>query len=52
MIITLTSDFGIRDGFAAIMKGVIYAIAPNVKAEVEASRNLMAISNPVTWLRL
>jgi S-adenosyl-L-methionine hydrolase (adenosine-forming) len=30
-IITLTTDFGVRDGFAAIMKGVIYGIAPNVK---------------------
>ena len=30
-LITLTTDFGVRDGFAAIMKGVIYAIAPNVK---------------------
>jgi S-adenosylmethionine hydrolase len=30
-IITLTTDFGVRDGFAAILKGVIYGIAPNVK---------------------
>lgn len=30
-IITLTTDFGLRDGFAGIMKGVIYGIAPQVK---------------------
>jgi len=34
-IITLTTDFGVRAGFPAIMKGVIYVIAPNVKAEVD-----------------
>jgi S-adenosylmethionine hydrolase len=30
-IITLTTDFGLRDGFASIMKGVIYDIAPQAK---------------------
>jgi len=30
-IITLTTDFGLRDGFVGIMKGVIYGIAPDVK---------------------
>lgn len=30
-VITLTTDFGLRDGFAGIMKGVIYGIAPQVK---------------------
>jgi S-adenosylmethionine hydrolase len=30
-IITLTTDFGLRDGFAGILKGVIYGIAPQVK---------------------
>ncbi|HSL42580.1 MAG TPA: SAM-dependent chlorinase/fluorinase [Anaerolineales bacterium] len=30
-VITLTTDFGIRDGFVGIMKGVIYGIAPQVK---------------------
>ena len=30
-IITLTTDFGIRSGFAGVMKGAIYNIAPQVK---------------------
>lgn len=30
-VITLTTDFGLRDGFVGIMKGVIYGIAPQVK---------------------
>jgi S-adenosylmethionine hydrolase len=30
-IITLTTDFGLRNGFAGTMKGVIYGIAPQVK---------------------
>ena len=30
----MTTDFGIQDGFLTIMKGVVYAIVPNVKAEV------------------
>ncbi len=30
-IITLTTDFGLRDGFVGIMKGVIYDIAPQAK---------------------
>ena len=30
-VITLTTDFGIRDGFVGIMKGVIYGIAPQAK---------------------
>ena len=30
-IITLTTDFGLRDGFVGIMKGVIYGIAPQAK---------------------
>jgi S-adenosylmethionine hydrolase len=30
-VITLTTDFGIRDGFVGTMKGVIYSIAPQVK---------------------
>ncbi|MGZ9226060.1 MAG: SAM hydrolase/SAM-dependent halogenase family protein [Anaerolineales bacterium] len=30
-IITLTTDFGIRNGFAGVMKGAIYNIAPQVK---------------------
>jgi S-adenosyl-L-methionine hydrolase (adenosine-forming) len=30
-IITLTTDFGLRDGFVGIMKGVIYSIAPEAK---------------------
>jgi len=29
--ISLTTDFGIRNGFAGVMKGVIYSIAPEVK---------------------
>ncbi|MEJ5198630.1 MAG: SAM-dependent chlorinase/fluorinase [Anaerolineae bacterium] len=29
-IITLTSDFGLRDGYVGIMKGVILSIAPHV----------------------
>ncbi len=30
-VLTLTTDFGIRSGFAGIMKGVIYGIAPHVR---------------------
>lgn len=30
-IITLTTDFGLRDGFVGTMKGVIYGIAPRAK---------------------
>lgn len=30
-IITLTTDFGLRDGFVGTMKGVIYSIAPEAK---------------------
>lgn len=30
-VITLTTAFGLRDGFVGIMKGVIYGIAPQVK---------------------
>ena len=30
-VITLTTDFGMQDGFVGIMKGVIYGIAPQVK---------------------
>jgi S-adenosylmethionine hydrolase len=30
-IITLTTDFGIRDGFVGALKGVIYGIAPQAK---------------------
>jgi S-adenosylmethionine hydrolase len=31
MIITLTTDFGLRDPFAGIMKGVIFGIAPDAR---------------------
>jgi Uncharacterized conserved protein len=31
MIITLTTDFGIRDSFVGAMKGVILGIAPAVR---------------------
>ena len=30
-IITLTTDFGLKDGFVGIMKGVIWAICPSVQ---------------------
>lgn len=30
-VITLTTDFGIRNGFVGVLKGVIYGIAPDVK---------------------
>ena len=30
-LITLLTDFGLRDGYAGIMKGVIYRIAPDAK---------------------
>ncbi len=30
-IITLTTDFGLRSGFAGVMQGVIYSIAPQVQ---------------------
>jgi len=30
-IIALLTDFGIRDGYPGMMKGVIYSIAPEVK---------------------
>jgi S-adenosyl-L-methionine hydrolase (adenosine-forming) len=29
--ITLLTDFGVRDGYVGVMKGVIYGIAPNVQ---------------------
>lgn len=38
-IITLTTDFGLRDGFAGILKGVIYDIAPEAKI-VDISHNI------------
>ncbi|MFZ5923450.1 MAG: SAM hydrolase/SAM-dependent halogenase family protein [Chloroflexota bacterium] len=31
MVLTLTTDFGLKDGFVGVMKGVIYGIAPEVK---------------------
>jgi S-adenosylmethionine hydrolase len=40
-VITLTTDFGMRDGFGAVMKGVIYGIAPNVKI-VDISHSIAA----------
>lgn len=30
-VITLLTDFGLRDGYPAVMKGVIYQIAPDVR---------------------
>src|SRR5512138_2740263 len=30
-IITLTTDFGLRSGFAGVMQGVIYSLAPQVQ---------------------
>ena len=30
-VITLTTDFGLRSGFAGVMQGVIYGLAPQVK---------------------
>jgi S-adenosylmethionine hydrolase len=30
-IITLTTDFGLRSGFAGVMQGVIYSLAPQVR---------------------
>jgi S-adenosylmethionine hydrolase len=30
-IITLTTDFGLRDGYAGVLKGVIWSIAPDVQ---------------------
>lgn len=30
-LITLMTDFGLRDGYSGVMQGVIYRIAPNVK---------------------
>ena len=30
-VITLTTDFGLRDGYAGVLKGVIWKIAPEVK---------------------
>lgn len=38
-VITLTTDFGIRNGFVGIMKGVIYGIAPQAKT-VEISHTI------------
>ena len=40
-VITLTTDFGIRDGFAGIVKGVIYNIVPQVKI-VDISHTIAA----------
>lgn len=39
--ISLTTDFGIRNGFAGVMKGVIYRIAPEVKI-VDISHSIAA----------
>lgn len=41
VIITLLSDFGTRDGFAAAMKGVMLEIAPDARL-VDASHEVMA----------
>ena len=30
-IVSLTTDFGIQDGYVGVMKAVIYRIAPEVK---------------------
>lgn len=38
-LITLTTDFGLKDPFAGIMKGVIYSINPHVKV-VDISHNV------------
>lgn len=40
-IISLTTDFGIRNGFAGILKGVIYGIAPDVRI-VDISHTIAA----------
>ena len=40
-VITFTTDFGIRDGFAGIIKGVIYNIVPQVKI-VDISHTIAA----------
>ena len=32
MIVTLTTDFGLRDGYVAAMKGAMLAVAPDVRA--------------------
>jgi S-adenosylmethionine hydrolase len=40
-IISLTTDFGIRNGFVGVLKGVIYKIAPDVKI-VDISHTIAA----------
>jgi S-adenosylmethionine hydrolase len=40
-VISLTTDFGIRNGFVGVMKGVIYKIAPDVKI-VDISHTIAA----------
>jgi len=30
-LISLTTDFGIQDGYVGVMKAVIYGIAPEIK---------------------
>jgi S-adenosylmethionine hydrolase len=40
-VISLTTDFGIRNGFVSVMKGVIYKIAPDVKI-VDISHTIAA----------
>lgn len=30
-VLTITTDFGIANGYVGVMKGVIYGIAPDVK---------------------
>ena len=30
-VLSITTDFGITNGFVGVMKGVIYGIAPDVK---------------------
>src|SRR5512143_3373891 len=40
-VISLTTDFGIRNGFVGVMQGVIYKIAPEAKI-VDVSHSIAA----------
>jgi len=40
-VVTLLSDFGTRDGFAAAMKGVVLSIAPDARV-VDATHDIVS----------
>ena len=47
-IITLTTDFGLRDPFVGIMKGVILSICPTARAPANANK-MIAAAGKIVW---